>query len=375
MKSFFIFLLTVLTGSFTAQVKLIVTVPSTTPENTKIYMASSLNSWDPTDSGFELKKTTAGKYELHIPENSGKVEYKFTQGSWETAEGNESGKGIENRTFTFTGTPQIIENTILSWPKPEPKKHTASKNVKILSENFPVPQLGTTRKIWIYLPEDYQSSQKKYPVIYMHDGQNLFDDLTSFSGEWKIDETMDHFFKEGKKQAIIIGIDNGGSERLNEYSPWENSEYGGGKGDLYADFLAQTLKPYIDKNYRTLSSAKNTGLVGSSMGGLISFYTGMKYPEKFGKLGVFSPSFWFAREDLTHYISKHSKSLKKTKIYLVAGRKESEEMVTDIEKITPILISKGICRKNIVTKFDDYGTHSESYWAKEFPAAYLWLFN
>ena len=154
MKSFFIFLLTVLTGSFTAQVKLIVTVPSTTPENTKIYMASSLNSWNPADSGFELKKTTAGKYELHIPENSGKVEYKFTQGSWETAEGNESGKGIENRTFTFTGTPQIIENTILSWPKPEPKKHTASKNVKILSENFPVPQLGTTRKIWIYLPED-----------------------------------------------------------------------------------------------------------------------------------------------------------------------------------------------------------------------------
>ena len=196
MKSFSIFLLTVLAGSFTAQVKLIVTVLSTTPENTKIYMASSLNSWDPADSGFELKKNAPGKYELHIPENSGKVEYKFTQGSWEAAEGNESGKGIENRTFTFTGTRQIIENTILSWPKPEPKKHTASKNVKILSENFPVPQLGTTRKIWIYLPEDYQSSQKKYPVIYMHDGQNLFDDLTSFSGEWKIDETMDHFFKD-----------------------------------------------------------------------------------------------------------------------------------------------------------------------------------
>ena len=161
-------------------------------------MASSLNSWNPTDSGFELKKNAAGKYELQFPENSGKVEYKFTQGSWETAEGNESGQGIENRTFTFTGTPQIIENTILFWPKPEPKKYTASKNVRILSENFAVPQLGTTRRIWIYLPEDYHSSKKKYHVIYMHDGQNLFDNLTSFSGEWQVDETIDKLFRDGK---------------------------------------------------------------------------------------------------------------------------------------------------------------------------------
>ncbi|MGZ5285427.1 MAG: alpha/beta hydrolase, partial [Kaistella sp.] len=310
-----------------------------------------------------------------ISEQIGKTEYKFTLGSWETAEGNAEGKGIENRTFTFTGIPQRIENKILSWAKPEQKKHTTSKNVKILSEEFPVPQLGTTRKIWIYLPEDYNSSRNKYPVIYMHDGQNLFDDLTSFSGEWKADETMDQLFQDGKRQAIIVGIDNGGSERLNEYSPWKNSKHGGGNGDLYADFLAQTLKPYIDTNFRTLASAKNTGLIGSSMGGLISFYTGLKYPEKFGKLGVFSPSFWFAREDLNLYINNHSKSLKKTKIYLLAGRKESEEMVTDIEKVVPLLIRKGICRKNMITKFDDYGTHSESYWAKEFPTAYLWLFK
>ncbi len=372
MKYFVFFLLSF--GSLAAQVRLVVTSPANTPENARIFMASSLNNWNPTDSGFELKKNAAGKYELEIPENSGKVEYKFTQGSWETTEGNESGKGIENRTFTFTGTPQIIENTILSWAKPEPKKHTASKNVTILSENFGVPQLETTRRIWIYLPVDYQSSKKKYPVIYMHDGQNLFDNLTSFSGEWQVDETMDKLFQEGENQAIIVGIDNGGSERLNEYSPWENTKYGGGKGDLYADFLAQTLKPYIDKNYRTLASAKNTGLIGSSMGGLISFYTGLKYPEKFGKLGVFSPSFWFANSDLNLYISEYSKFLKKSKIYFLAGRKESAEMVTDIEKVAPILIRKGICRKNIKTKFDDYGTHSESYWAKEFPAAYLWLF-
>lgn len=362
-------------GILNAQVKLVVTTPENTPEDARVFMASSLNGWNPQDPAFELKKSKTGTYELEIPEQAGKAEYKFTSGSWETAEGNTEGKGIENRTFTFTGTPQTLENTILSWTKPEQKKHTISKNVKILSENFPVPQLGTTRKIWIYLPEDYDASKKKYPVIYMHDAQNLFDNLTSFSGEWQVDETMDEFFLEGKKQAIIVGIDNGGSERLNEYSPWKNAKYGGGKGDLYADFLAQTLKPYIDKNYRTASSAKNTGLIGSSMGGLISFYTGLKYPEKFGKLGVFSPSFWFAKEDLTLYLNEYSKSLKKTKIYLLAGKKESDEMVTDIEKAVPLLMGKGICRKNIKTKFDDYGTHSENYWAKEFPEAYIWLFS
>lgn len=362
-------------GILNAQVKLVVTTPENTPEDARIFMASSLNGWNPQDPAFELKKSKNGTYELEIPEQAGKAEYKFTSGSWETAEGSTEGKGIENRTFTFTGIPQTLENTILSWAEPEQKKHTASKNVKILSENFPVPQLGTTRKIWIYLPEDYDASKKKYPVIYMHDGQNLFDQLTSFSGEWQVDETMDEFFLEGKKQAIIVGIDNGGSERLNEYSPWKNTKYGGGKGDLYADFLAQTLKPYIDKNYRTASSAKNTGLIGSSMGGLISFYTGLKYPEKFGKLGVFSPSFWFAKEDLTLYLNEYSKSLKKTKIYLLAGRKESDEMVTDIEKAVPLLMGKGICRKNIKTKFDDYGTHSENYWAEEFPEAYIWLFS
>lgn len=221
MKYFVFFLLSF--GSLAAQVRLVVTSPANTPENARIFMASSLNNWNPTDSGFELKKNAAGKYELEIPENSGKVEYKFTQGSWETTEGNESGKGIENRTFTFTGTPQIIENTILSWAKPEPKKHTASKNVRILSENFAVPQLETTRRIWIYLPVDYQSSKKKYPVIYMHDGQNLFDNLTSFSGEWQVDETMDKLFIEGKKQAIIVGNISISADGVMSYEVYGNA--------------------------------------------------------------------------------------------------------------------------------------------------------
>ncbi len=361
---------------FKSQVLLKITsLPEETPENGKIFMANSLNNWNPNDPNFELKKDSCGNHTIQLPKNGGTIEYKFTQGNWEIAEGNENGNKLDNRKIIFTNEPQIIENKILSWEYITPKINTAAENVKILSENFRVPQLNTTRIIWIYLPSNYSTSTKKYPVIYMQDAQNLFNDATSFSGEWKIDETLNQLFAEGNPDAIVVGIENGGAERLNEYSPWKNDKYGGGKGDAYTEFLAKTLKPFIDKNYRTLPQAKNTALIGSSMGGLISFYAGLKYPEKFGKLGIFSPSFWFDFKDLNFFVNKNSKKLKHTKFYFLAGKKESENMVSDIEKVIPVLIKKGVPKENIKTKFDEDGTHSESYWSREFGAAYLWLFK
>ena len=363
-------------NSIKSQVKITVTsVPENTDKQSKIFMASSMNSWNPNDSDFELKKDSVGNFSIEIPKGNGKVEYKFTQGNWETAETDLNGNAIENRSFTFNDKPQEIENQILSWAKPVEKQNTISGNVKILSENFTIPQLKTTRKIWIYLPPNYENSKKKYPVIYMEDGQNLFNEATSFSGEWKVDETMEAFSKNGILEAIVVGIDNGGSERLNEYSPWKNEKYGGGNGSLFTEFLVKTLKPYIDKRYRTLSQSKNTALIGSSMGGLISLYAGTKYPNIFGKLGIFSPAFWFAENDLKRFLNRNSSKLKNTKFYFLSGTKESEDMVSDIREIVEILEKKGVSKQNIQTKFDDYGTHSESYWAKEFPAAVKWLFG
>ncbi len=373
---FYILLFAMMSIGFKSQVLLKITsLPKETPENAKIFMANSLNNWNPNDPNFELKKDNSGNYTIQLPKNEGTIEYKFTQGNWETAEGDENGNRLDNRKIIFTNEPQIIENKILSWEYITPKTNTASVNVKFLSENFSIPQLNTTRRIWIYLPPNYATSTKKYPVIYMQDAQNLFNDATSFSGEWKIDETLNQLFAEGNPDAIVVGIENGGAERLNEYSPWKNDKYGGGKGDAYTEFLAKTLKPFIDKNYRTLPQAKNTALIGSSMGGLISFYAGLKYPEKFGKLGIFSPSFWFDFKDLNFFVNKNSKKLKHTKFYFLAGKKESENMVSDIEKVIPVLIKKGVPKENIKTKFDEDGTHSESYWSREFGAAYLWLFK
>lgn len=373
---FYILLFAMMSIGFKSQVLLKITsLPKETPENAKIFMANSLNNWNPNDPNFELKKDNSGNYTIQLPKNEGTIEYKFTQGNWETAEGDENGNRLDNRKIIFTNEPQIIENQILSWENTALKKNTAAENVKFLSENFSIPQLNTTRRIWIFLPPNYATSTKKYPVIYMQDAQNLFNDATSFSGEWKIDETLNQLFAEGNPDAIVVGIENGGAERLNEYSPWKNDKYGGGKGDAYTEFLVKTLKPFIDKSYRTLPQAKNTALIGSSMGGLISFYAGLKYPEKFGKLGIFSPSFWFDFKDLNFFVNKNSKKLKHTKFYFLAGKKESENMVSDIEKVIPVLIKKGVPEENIKTKFDEDGTHSESYWSREFGAAYLWLFK
>ncbi|QOW11964.1 alpha/beta hydrolase [Kaistella flava (ex Peng et al. 2021)] len=375
MKFYFV-ILAMMSTNFRSQVLIKITsIPKGTPENAKIFMANSSNNWNPNDPKFELKKDSSRNYTLQITENKGTLEYKFTQGNWEIAEGDENGNKLENRKLFFSTNPQTIENQIVSWEKSAINKNTASENVKVLSENFYIPQLKTSRRIWIYLPPDYSTSNKKYPVIYMQDAQNLFNDATSFSGEWKVDETLNQLFAEGNRDAIVVGIENGGAERLNEYSPWKNEKYGGGKGDAYTEFLAKTLKSYIDKNYRTLPQAKNTALIGSSMGGLISFYAGLKYPEKFGKLGVFSPSFWYDFKDLNLFVSENSKNLTPTKFYFLSGTKESENMVSDIQKIIPILIKKGVPESNIKTKFDEDGTHSESYWSREFGAAYLWLFK
>ncbi|HRO72156.1 MAG TPA: alpha/beta hydrolase-fold protein, partial [Saprospiraceae bacterium] len=173
---------------------------------------------------------------------------------------------IPNRKFTYNGTPSTIDLTISGWEGSSNVNSTASDQVSILTDSFYIPQLNRYRRIWLYLAKNYTTSTLSFPVLYMHDGQNLFDKKTSFAGEWQVDEALDSLDKSGYNVAIVVGIDNDGGKRLDEYSPWLNSKYGGGEGDKYIDFIAQTLKPYIDRNYRTIPDADHTGIMGSSMG-------------------------------------------------------------------------------------------------------------
>lgn len=217
---------------------------------------------------------------------------------------------------------------------------TTSKNVAVLKKEFVIKGLNSiSHKIWLYLPPNYETSTEKFPVIYMHDGQNLFDKKTSYAGEWKIDETLNKLFKKTGKGFIVVGVENGGERRIEEYTPYQHEKYGGGKGAIYVDFLANELKPYIDSNYKTKVNADNTAIIGSSLGGLISFYGGLKHPNVFDKIGALSTSFWFS--DKINDFAKKNGNQKNTKLYFLVGSKEGDTMVLDTENMANLLIDVG----------------------------------
>ncbi|WP_299526100.1 alpha/beta hydrolase-fold protein [uncultured Lutibacter sp.] len=268
----------------------------------------------------------------------------------------------------------FLTTSILFSQNTEEKKSTASKNVSIIEKEFLIPELNDiSHKIWVYLPPNYAKNSKKYPVIYMHDGQNLFDNATSYIGEWEVDETLNELFNKTGKGFIVVGIENGGAERINEYTPWSHEKYGGGKGEIYIDFIKNTLKPYIDATYRTKKQQKYTGLIGSSLGGLISYYGGLKHPKIFGKIGALSTSFWFSDE--VEGFTKEYGNTKKVKLFLLVGEKEGKDMVSGTEKTEKLLLKTGFKSKNIKSKINPNGNHNEAFWKSEFLEVVTWLYN
>ena len=248
------------------------------------------------------------------------------------------------------------------------QKSTASRQVSTFT--IDAPQLKTSKKIWVYLPKNYTTSTKKYPVIYMHDAQNLFDASTSYVGEWNVDETLDSI----NAQVIIIGIEHGGDKRIDELTPFKHEKYGGGKADDYLDFIVHTLKPKVDATYRTKTNAKNTAIFGSSLGGLVSFYAAVKYPEVFGKVGCFSPSFWFGRKDLNDLLAQ-TKDFK-TKVYFLCGDNEGDaDVIPDMKNVEHWVNTKRCeCKKLNKEVIVKGGQHNEKMWRENFKKAYLWLF-
>jgi len=247
------------------------------------------------------------------------------------------------------------------------QQSTASPQVSTFTVD--APQLHATKKIWLYLPKGYASSNKKYPVLYMHDAQNVFDAKTSYAGEWNVDEKLDSL----NAQVIVVGIEHGGDQRIAELTPYKHEKYGGGNGDAYLDFIVKTLKPEIDKNYRTKNNVKNTTIMGSSLGGLISYYALLKYPNVFGKAGIFSPAFWFNRKEIFG-LTENSKKIK-AKIYFLCGDDEGDEdMVRDLNNMGQLLPVKRGDNKHLTQKvIVKGGKHNEKLWRDGFVNAYLWL--
>ncbi|GGW66073.1 putative alpha/beta superfamily hydrolase [Winogradskyella epiphytica] len=232
------------------------------------------------------------------------------------------------------------------------------------------PQLNTVKTIWVYLPTNYQNAKNHFPVIYMHDAQNLFDASTSYAVEWQIDEFMDSL---QANQSIIVGIEHGNEKRIDELTPYNHEKYGGGNGEAYITFIKNTLKPHIDLSYRTKPSAEFTTIFGSSLGGLISFYATINYPETFGKAGVFSPSFWINPEIFKLVVATDIPET--SRFYFVAGTDEGENMVPKLKEMISLLKTKGIKDHQFESHIVEGGQHNEKFWSSQFGKAYYWLYS
>ncbi|WP_211748201.1 alpha/beta hydrolase-fold protein [Paenibacillus sp. Marseille-Q4541] len=257
--------------------------------------------------------------------------------------------------------------------------HTITGDVWII-DAFPIPKLQTERRVWIYLPRSYNKGDRSYPVFYMHDGQNVFNQATSWGTEWGVDETLEQMTLEDPAlEAIVVAIDHGGDERNNEYNFTINAEYGfGGKGEAYAEFLAETLKPYIDSHYRTLPEPEHTIIAGSSFGAYVSLFTAIRYPDCFGRVGGISFVMWHDNGAIIQLIQQSVLS-PGLRVYLSIGELETDNPdfnQTAYEHVAlarETIIASGVPESRIRFDVVTGGTHHESTWSPLFPEVHRWL--
>ncbi|GAB3384034.1 alpha/beta hydrolase [Lysobacter fragariae] len=251
------------------------------------------------------------------------------------------------------------------------RPHTAGPGVSTLMPPLKL-NLGFARQLRVYLPPGYAEGMRRYPVLYMFDGQNLFDDATSYVGEWGVDESMDALARDDGFAAIVVGIDHGGDLRINELIPYWNVRFLPNAGAVFLDDLVQVIKPFVDANYRTLPDRAHTAILGSSLGGLEADYAIHRYPGVFGKAGVFSPSYWVSGESFQR--AEKAALPADARVYLYMGGKEGDESVPDAQRMARILRGQ-MSEGNVAFHVVDDAEHNERAWRAEFPTAVRWLFD
>ncbi|HEY7637321.1 MAG TPA: alpha/beta hydrolase-fold protein [Gemmatimonadales bacterium] len=237
--------------------------------------------------------------------------------------------------------------------------------------HFFSPQLDNRRDILVRLPPSYGRNNRRFPVLYLQDGQNLFDSATSYAGDWGLHRVVTAAARRGL-EAILVGIPNMGIERLEEYSPFADPNDGGGQGDRYLDFIVQTVKPTIDREFRTRPAPAHTGIAGSSMGALISLYGFFREPSAFGFAGVLSPSLWFAGEAIFPHVQ--SAGLVPGRLYLDIGSLEGPQHVARARRMRDLLIAKGYRLGQTLRWLESRcGRHDEASWGRRFARALPFL--
>lgn len=260
----------------------------------------------------------------------------------------------------------------------EPSQDLANNpRYRVLPE-FHSDLLQTDRTVRVYLPEAYLSEPtRRFPVFYLHDGQNLFDGRTSYvvNRTWRAHMTADRLTQAGViEPVILVGVDNAGVRRMAEYTPTRDMRMGGGDGPRYGRLLIEELKPLLDDRFRTLQAAESTGVGGSSLGGLISLALGLDHPEVFGKLAVMSPSVWWNQRALLMMVSEAAPR-PRPRIWLDMGTSEGLRHLRDCDLLQHRLIQRGWkLGRDLRYLRVPGGLHDEEAWARRFDEVLRFLF-
>lgn len=372
-----------LTGQicFAGNFNLTVTVPNNTPEGSQICITGNhdlLTNW--AGKGVALKEIGPNlfSFSTDLPVGS-VVEYKFTRGSFATVEKTSQGLECPNRKAVIKAGVKLNERaSVEAWadqinqtPGTKPVITGNYQIIKGMSSKF----LDNKRDVIVWLPQSYAAnSKKRYPVLYMHDGGNLFDPTTSFGGvDWGIDEAMTEGINDKRiREAIVVGIANT-SERMSEYTPFPDPKHKGGNGKNYARFIVEELKPVIDKKFRTLTDRDNTFVGGSSLGGLISLYIGVSHPKVFSGIIAMSPSIWWSNGGIIEWLLNNDLGAWQGRIWVDMGTREGDEAIEFSRKLAEAVKKNLPEFKGLNYKEFSGGTHSEASWKQRMhlPLSYL----
>lgn len=366
-------------SALASKVTFVVTgTPKDTPPDATLTLGANINGWNPAAPGHAFRKGAGGRHTLTLELREGtSVEFKLTRGSWETVEKGADGSELRNRTLLVKGR-STVRLKVARWADgpgaPAPKVSTITGQVEKL-EGVKSPELGNARDLLVYLPPGYAKGDRRYPVLYMHDAQNVFDASTAFVGqEWKADETAEALARRGL-EVIIVAVSNN-ADRKSEYTPFPAplNEYKP-KGAEYVAFIVKTVKPMIDAKYRTRPEREHTGIAGSSLGGLISLYAAVAQPDVFGFAGVVSPALGVADFSAFEWVREHP-AKEPLRVYLDMGDREAATpgrnlvMLEAVEDMAKLLREQGHQTKVVI---DKGAHHNEDAWARRFPAALEWF--
>ncbi|HTP13026.1 MAG TPA: alpha/beta hydrolase-fold protein [Bacteroidota bacterium] len=354
-------------------VRFTVVAPSSTPADAKVCIAGNthlLGDWNPGVIRLEKKKDLvwSGQFEF---ESGAQLEYKITRGTWNSQALYERGVIPANSRLVVDRDTEIVIRPVM-WSDGLTASAGGITGTVRYHKSLEGEGLRYTRDLIVWLPPSYDKAKsKRYPVLYMHDGQNIIDPATSFIGfDWRIDEVADSLIREGKMQEIIVvGIYNS-PDRMIEYSDTST-------GRAYANFVVHVVKPFIDSAYRTLPDRNNTAVMGSSLGGLVSFLFAWWYPDVFSKAGCLSSVFTYNRGKILREVEEDTSGRRNLKIYVdCGGFGEEASLKSGMERMVSLLKEKGYKEgTDLESVFYPGAEHSERAWAARLWRPLLFLFG